>query len=381
MAEPKQIPEKRFLKPRQDRSDKAKQTDALNSLPPLITLIRSLQSGHASNPIQRGLTEVGGAELSKKTGVKKAIGRVLSEAPMQHDLGLTALRTLTPNASPMFRTNKVGEQLTLGLGNFVKDQVQEAVLGRLTGGKANPAGKQLTGAVSEKIAKSVPYFNWLSDPYMYQAMYGVANYLQKPRPELGGKSVYQSIPGFEEYLNSLAAKDIANKPVVKNSRLLNVLSEHEEDLPYWDETTLAFLKQFLPKYAPPMEADNEGRIMPKFDAYQNRPAINGDYNYEEVGLTNDQMKGWDLIKLAKALQWHAEDLKETRPAKAMNEIGADFTPLNILSVLAKHGKAGARGIAGDVKGFLSDAVNANSPVRGFNKPQTQFNTRTSIPLQ
>lgn len=367
MAEPKQIPEKRFLKPRPDRSDAAKKTDALNSLPPLITLIRSLQSGHASNPIQRGLTEVGGAELSKKTGAKKAIGRILAEAPMQHDLGLTALRALTPNASPMFRTNKVGEQLTLGLGNFVKDQVQEAVLGRLVGGKANPAGKKLTDAVSEKITKSVPYFNWLSDPYMYQAMYGVANYLQKPRPELGGKSVYQSIPGFEEYLNSLAAKDIANKPLVKNSRLLNALGEHEDDLPYWDETTLAFLKQFLPKYAPPMESDNEGRIMPKFDAYQNRPAINGDYNYEEVGLTDDQMKGWDLIKLAKALQWHAEDLKKTRPAVAMAEMASDLTPLNILKVLKKHGK---------------EAIfNTINPTPTFNPDRAPFNTRTSIPLQ
>jgi len=367
MPDVKQIPEKRFLAPRPDRSDAAKTSDALNSLPPLITLIRSLQAGHSSNPIQRGLTEVGGAELSRKTGVKKVIGRTLAEAPAQHDLGLTALKTLSPNASPMYRTNKVGEMLTLGLGNFVKDQAQDAIVGKFVGGSANPAGKKISKAVADKIEKGMPYANWLSDPYMYQAMTKLAGYLQKPRSELGGKSVYQSIPGFEDYLTQLASEDIANKPIVKHSKLLNDPAEHKNTLPYFDETTLAFLKQFLPKYAPPMEADNEGRIMPKYDAYQNRPAINGDYNYEELGLTEDQEKGWDLIKLAKALEWYQEDFAKTRPAKALAEMSTDLSPLNILKVLKKHGKEA-----------LFNTIN---PTPTFNPDKGSFNTKTSIPLQ
>jgi hypothetical protein len=367
MPDVKQIPEKRFLTPRPDRSDAAKTSDALNSLPPLITLIRSLQAGHSSNPIQRTLTEIGGAELSRKTGVKKVIGRTLAEGPVQHDLGLTALKTLSPNVSPMYRTNKVGEMLTLGLGNFVKDQAQDAIVGKFVGGSANPAGKKISKAVADKIEKGMPYANLLSDPYMYQAMTKLAGYLQKPRSELGGKSVYQSIPGFEDYLTQLASKDIANKPIVKHSKLLNDPAEHKKTLPYFDETTLAFLKQFLPKYAPPMEADNEGRIMPKYDAYQNRPAINGDYNYEELGLTEDQETGWDLIKLAKALEWYQEDFAKTRPAQAMAEMSTDLSPLNILKVLKKHGKEA-----------LFNTIN---PTPTFNPDKGSFNTRTSIPLQ
>jgi len=367
MPETKQIPEKRFLAPRKDRSIEAKTSDALNSLPPLITLIRSLQSGHSTNPIQRSAAEIGGAELSKGAGTKKAFGRTLAEAPMQHDLALSALRTLTPNASPMYRTNKIGEQLTLGLGNLVKDQAQEAVIGRLTGGKANPASKKISQSVSDKITKNMPYFNWLSDPYMYKAMGELAGYLQKPRTELGGKSVYQSIPGFEDYLNTLAKKDIANKPLVKNSRLLNDPTEHMADNPYWDETTLAFLKQFLPKYAPPMEADNEGRIMPKYDAYQYRPSINGDYNYEELGLTKDQETGWDLIKLAKALQWHAQDLANTKPAEALAEVAANMSPLNLLKVLKKY--------------TIGSSLDDNGRPRAVQSGGAALNTRTSIPLQ
>lgn len=367
MAEKNRLPDKRFLAPRQDRTDAALTADELNSVPPLITLIRALQGGHSTNPLQRASAETTAVKLSGKTGLAKGVGRVLAEGPMQHDLGLSALRTLTPNASPMYRTNKVGETVTLGLGNFIKDQVQGALIGKIPGAANNPATKPIVKAALKQLENKGPLVNWLTDPVMYKGLYDIAGYLQKPRPELGGKSVYQSIPGFEEYLTGLASKDIANKDVVKNSKLLQVPGEHTKTIPFYDDTTLALLKLLAPDYAPPMEGDDEGRIMPKYDAYQYKPAMQGDYYTEELGLTPKQEQGWELIKLAKALQGHVEDFSRTRLAVAANEIGQDFSPLGILKVLKKHGK---------------EAIfNTINPTPTFNPDRAPFNTRTSIPLQ
>lgn len=367
MPETKKLPDKRFLAPRKDRTDAAKIADELNSVPPLITLIRGLQAGHSTNPIQRASAETAGVKLSGKTGVKKGVGRILAEGPMQHDLGLSALRTLTPNASPMYRTNKVGETLTLGLGNFIKDQVQGALIGKIPGVANNPATKPMVKSALKQLEQRGPLLNWVTDPKMYEAMYGLAGYLQKPRPELNGKSVYQSIPGFEEYLNSLASKDIASNNAVKSSKLMQDPREHMATVPFYDDTTLALLKLIAPDYAPPMEADDDGRIMPKYDAYQYKPAMQGDYYTEELGLTPRQEQGWELIKLAKALQGHIEDLSKTRPAIAAEEMARDLSPLNILKVLKKHGK---------------EAIfNTINPTPTFNPDRAPFSTRTSIPLQ
>jgi hypothetical protein len=78
--------------------------------------------------------------------------------------------------------------------------------------------------------------------------------------------------------------------------------------------------------APPMESTNYAELTPKFDAYQYKPAMQGDYYHQQLGLTNAQNTGWDILKLMRALEYHQEDLAK-HPAtqelmKAMGTIGS-----------------------------------------------------------
>lgn len=330
----KGIPEKRALKPRQDRSLEAKAVDQLLQMPAFTTLLRGVQAKKSTDMIAGSGIDVTGAELSKGAGLKKGVGRVLAEGPMQHDLALGALRTLSPNASPLYRTNKVGESLTLAGGNALKDAAIDLAVGKYL--PKVPGMKNLGEEVVEKITKAVPYANFATDQKFYEQLMGLAGYLQKTRPELDGKSIYQSIPGFEDYLTDLAKKNIAGKSSVKNSKLLTSVNEHLGTKPFDDEAGLALMKLIAPDYAPPVESDNEGRMMPKFDQYQYKPAMQGDYYTEELGLTEKQEKGWDILKLLKAYEFHKDDLAKTAPMQYISELFQDLSLKNAIKVNNKY---------------------------------------------
>jgi hypothetical protein len=339
----------RYLPERQDKSTSAKMTDYLNSLPPFVTLLQAAQGSYATEPIGKLAADTTAYKLSGKTGAKRAVGRVMTEGPMAHDLGLTALKQLSPDVDPKYRTNKVGEQLILGGGNFAKDQLMGLLLSKGLPGLGSAITNPVVKQGIKQAEKSAPMTNLVTDPMMYKQLLELAGFLQKGRPELGGKSYFQAIPGFENYLNDLAKKDIAKKPAVAGSKKMLDAGEHYMTQPHWDETTLALMKilqpvmqqgteiasrftggnpQSLPdtNIAPPMESTNYGQNLPKFDAFQYKPAMQGDYYNQQLGLTNAQNTGWDILKLMQALEYHQEDLAK-HPAtqelvKAMGAIGS-----------------------------------------------------------
>lgn len=293
------MPDKKQTRPKKTEV----QIDVENLLnqPPLISLLNHAQSMYSTNPSARLGIDTGGMVLSGGKGLPKLAGRTLAEGPMYHDELITSGRTLTPRISPRYRTNKVGEQVLQATGNLVKDTLSDFAVQKL-GAKFGPAG-------IAAAQKGLGVVNAITDPIVFGELKQLAGYMQKSRPELGGKSVFQSIPGFEEWLTEQANKNIADNPMISSQTIWSDPNENKGNKLDSNMVALQLMKLFNPKMAPPTDVDSRGRL----DWQANKPslrgtALNGDFNYASPGLSDAQRQGASIMDLAEIYDLTMDDI-------------------------------------------------------------------------
>lgn len=276
------------------KTDRQKEVEAKLSQPPITSLLNHLKSTYSTDPFSRVGIDAAGMRLSGLPGPAHLVGRAIAEGPMYHDELLTAARQLTPKVSPRYRTNKVGEQVLLGVGNFVKDSLS-GMIPKIVTSNFGP----VAGGVA---ATALPYLNLVTDGPMYGKLYELADYMQKGRSELDGKSIFQSIPGFEDWLTDISKNNIADQPNVRDAT--KILDSYENSPYQLDENAIVYqlMKLFKPDMIPYSEVDKNGKLIPKPNkASFLEPAIDGDFNYKTPGFSTAQQQGANLMNTAQKI--------------------------------------------------------------------------------